>query len=147
MTFIKHTRPERAFTDKVRQGNVEPKERTQCDAIGEELHDKLLFEQIHRSIIKDKLYLDPAFSRKTYIKLCLMNKNRVAKLVQKHAGTNLNGYINGLRLEHAARLLREKPELPIKAVAIDSGFRSRRTFYRLFAEKYGVTPTIYKERL
>lgn len=143
MTVADHTGFGRTFIGKTRQGGDEP-----CnEAGGEGQHDRLLFEQIHRSIVRDKLYLDPAFSRKTYIKLCLVNKNRVAKLVQRYARTNLNGYINGLRLEHAAWLLRERPELPIKAVAIDSGFRSRRTFYRLFVAKYGVTPTIYKENL
>ena len=143
MTVADHTGFGRAFIGKTRQGGDEP-----CnEAGGEGLHDRLLFEQIHQSIVRDKLYLDPAFSRKTYIKLCLVNKNRVAKLVQRYAGTNLNGYINSIRLEYALRLMRENPDLPIKAVAFDSGFRCLRTFYRLFLKKYGVTPTKYKERL
>lgn len=106
-----------------------------------------LFEQAQREIMDGKLFLNPAFSRDTYMSLCPMNKNGVARLMQRYAETNLNGYINGMRLEYALRLMRENPDLPIKAVAFDSGFRCLRTFYRLFFKKYGVTPTKYKERL
>lgn len=115
--------------------------------IHDELHDRQLFEEAHRAIVDRALFLDPAFSRDTYIKLCLVNKNGVARLMRKYAGTNLNGYINGLRLEYASRLLRKDRDIPIKAVAIDSGFKNLRTFYRLFARKYGMTPTQYKETL
>lgn len=109
--------------------------------------DRSMFEQAQREIIDRKLFLNPSFSRNTYMKLCLINKNGVAKLMQRYAGTNLNGYINGIRLEYAVRLMHENQDLPIKAVAYDSGFRCLRTFYRLFLKKYGVTPTKYKERL
>lgn len=113
----------------------------------DELHDRALFEQVQREIIDRKLFLNPSFSRNTYMKLCLINKNGVAKLMQRYAGTNLNGYINGMRLEYAVQLMHKNHDLPIKAVAWDSGFRCLRTFYRLFLKKYGVTPTKYKERL
>ena len=46
-----------------------------------------------------------------------------------------------------ARLLREDPRLPVKAAALDSGFGSLRTFYRLFLARYGVTPARYRDNL
>ncbi len=109
--------------------------------------DRLLFDEAHKAIVGGRLYLDPGFSRDSYIRLCLVNKNRVAGLVRRYAGTNLYGYVNGLRLEHAARLLREDPRLPVKAAALDSGFGSLRTFYRLFLARYGVTPAKYRDNL
>lgn len=112
-----------------------------------ELRYKALFEQAHRTITAGKLYLNPDFSRDTYIKLCLANKNLVAQIVRRYTGTNLNGYINGLRLEHSLVLMRTQPDLPIKAVALDSGFSSLRSFYRLFMARYGVTPTKFKKSL
>lgn len=117
------------------------------DGRDDELHDRLLFERVHRLIVDGKLFLDPGFSRETYIKLSLVNKNKVGQLVQRYAGTNLNGYINDMRLEYAVGLLHEKPDMPIKALVVDSGFSSVRTFYRLFTAKYGVTPTQYRDNL
>ena len=109
--------------------------------------ERELFEQIHQTIVEQQLFLDPDFSRTKFIKIGLVNKNKVARMLQQYAGTNLNGYINGMRLEYAARLLREHPADPIKAIAANSGFNSLRTFYRLFSEKYGMSPVEYKEKL
>ena len=109
--------------------------------------ERELFEQIHQTIVEQQLFLDPGFSRTRFIKIGLVNKNKVARMLQQYAGTNLNGYINGMRLEYAARLLHEHPADPIKAIAANSGFNSVRTFYRLFSEKYGMSPVEYKEKL
>ena len=109
--------------------------------------ERELFEQIHQTIVEQQLFLDPGFSRTKFIKIGLVNKNKVARMLQQYAGTNLNGYINGMRLEYAARLLREHPADHIKAIAANSGFNSVRTFYRLFSDKYGMSPVEYKEKL
>lgn len=109
--------------------------------------DRELFERIHRLIVGDKLFLDPAFSREHVIKLALINKNKVAKMFQQFAHTNFNGYVNALRLEYALALMHSQPEMPIKAVAYDAGFNSVRTFYRAFEKAYGKTPVEYKASL
>lgn len=108
--------------------------------------ERELFYRIHRVIVSQQLFLDPAFSRKKFIKIGLINKNRVAELVRKYAGTNLNGYINGLRLEYACRWMKEHPDAPIKAVALSCGYNNVRTFYRQFMNRYGQTPTQSKEK-
>lgn len=109
--------------------------------------EKELFKQIHQIIVEQQLFLDPDFSRSKFIKIGLVNKNKVARMLKQYAGTNLTGYINGMRLEYAVQLLREHPADPIKAIAANSGFNSVRTFYRLFSEKYGMSPLEYKEKL
>ena len=52
-----------------------------------------------------------------------------------------------MRLAYAEGLMRTRPDLPIKAVALESGFSSLRTFYRLFMARYGMTPTTYRKSL
>lgn len=113
----------------------------------ESVRDKELFERINQTIIEQQLFLDPEFSREKFIRLGLINKNKVGQLLQQYANTNLNGYINNLRLEYALELIRTQPDVPVKAVAIDSGFNNARTFYRLFQAKYGKTPAEYKDSL
>ena len=106
-----------------------------------------LFEQIHHRIISEQLFLDPDFSREHIIRLGLINKNKVALLFRQFANTNFNGYINALRLEYALNMMREQPDVPIKAIAYDAGFNSIRTFYRAFEKVYGKTPAEYKDTL
>ena len=109
--------------------------------------DKELFEKIHQLIVDRKLFLDPTFSREQYIRLGFINKNKVARMLKENAGMNLTKYINDLRLEYALGLMKTAPDEPLKAIAVDSGFASIRTFYRLFLRKFGVTPTTYRKNL
>ena len=50
--------------------------------------DKELFEQVHRTIVEKKLFLDPDFSRDNVIRIGLINKNKVAQMFREHAHTN-----------------------------------------------------------
>jgi AraC-like DNA-binding protein len=52
-------------------------------------------------------------------------------------------YAYALRLEHAARLLADKPALAIKDVACRSGFASPAHLSRLFKKEHGMTPREY----
>ena len=138
LPVIQETEPENKSAEPKADGETKVMDSTK---------DKKLFERINRTIIEEQLFLDPEFSREKFIRLGLINKNKVAQLLQQYANTNLNGYINSLRLEYASKLIQTQPDIPIKAVAIDSGFNSSRTFYRLFQQKYGMTPSEYKESL
>ena len=110
------------------------------------MSDKELFDRIHRLIVEQQLFLNPSFSRKHYLELGLINKNKAAQLLQLYAHTHLTGYINKLRLDYAVHYMDEHPDDPIKPVALSSGFQNIRTFYRLFLAEFGVTPTTYKNQ-
>lgn len=53
-------------------------------------------------------------------------------------------YINGIRLEKAAALLKEN-DLNITEIALRCGFDSINYFSRLFKKYYNTTPTNYRE--
>lgn len=109
-----------------------------------EKRERELFERVHKIITEQQLYLDPMFSRKKFITISFVNKNKVARLLTKYTGTNLNGYINGLRVDYALKLMLEHPDASLKAISADAGFNNIRTFYRAFFAKFGVTPSTYK---
>lgn len=54
-------------------------------------------------------------------------------------------YIINLRLEAAARLLRES-NLPISAIVNEVHFAGQYMFYKRFQQKYGMTPAEYRKR-
>ena len=72
-----------------------------------EKRERELFERVHKIITEQQLYLDPMFSRNKFITISFVNKNKVARLLTKYTGTNLNGYINGLRVDYALKLMLE----------------------------------------
>ena len=61
-----------------------------------------------------------------------------------HRHQTLSIFINHCRLEYAKELLAVSPEMTIDDIASASGFGTRRTFSRLFKERYSITPTEYR---
>lgn len=59
--------------------------------------------------------------------------------------TTFYTYINGLRIEYAAKLLRTTTN-PVTHIQIASGFTSKTTFRKYFQDHYGCTPTEYREQ-
>ena len=67
-------------------------------------------------------------------------------LLKKHYGKSFKEYLLDVRLEKAAELLREHPELTVKKVAQSVGYENTSHFYHLFREKYGMGPKEIAER-
>lgn len=52
-------------------------------------------------------------------------------------------YINNLRLEYAAKMLKNYPDYTVDTIAQECGM-STQSLYRLFSGKFGVTPTDFQ---
>jgi AraC family L-rhamnose operon regulatory protein RhaS len=55
-------------------------------------------------------------------------------------------YLNHCRLEHAARLLRQRPEVSVTEIAQTCGFSSSQYFATVFGKRYGCAPGLYREK-
>ncbi|WP_446715728.1 helix-turn-helix transcriptional regulator [Bacteroides sp. GD17] len=106
--------------------------------------NKMVFQKLDFLIRKEKLYLSTDLSRDDLAKRVHMNNTRFAKMIKENTGTNLNGYINNIRLKHAIQLLKEHPEYTLRAIAEASGINSMPTFHNLFKSKTGMTPAEFK---
>ena len=60
--------------------------------------------------------------------------------------TSLSAFVTACRVEHAARLLLERPEMPVVQVATASGFSSVNHFGRSFKSAYGLSPTEFRRQ-
>ena len=105
--------------------------------------EKLLFDQIDRIIVKQKLFLQPGFSRDEAAALAKITPKHLSALFQQFAN-GFPDYINTLRLEYSVTILKTKPNYTVEGISQESGFSSRQTFHRLFVEKYGLTPTEFR---
>lgn len=68
-------------------------------------------------------------------------------LFSAYCKLSFNNYINDLRMEYAARLLKEKPNYTIEAIGTECGVPIRQTFHRLFVKKFGMTPAEYRKSM
>ncbi|MGM9749288.1 MAG: helix-turn-helix transcriptional regulator, partial [Candidatus Cryptobacteroides sp.] len=69
--------------------------------------------------------------------------NLFASVFKDNTGTTFTRYINNLRLEYSVVLMKEKPHYTINAIASECGFPNPSTFYRLFFERFSMTPSEY----
>lgn len=102
-----------------------------------------LFSRLKRLMDEEKLFLDPDISREKVAQILSTNKQYLSEAITQYAGLTFTNYIIAFRLSYACNLLLHTSDT-IESVASQSGFSSARTFYRLFRQKTGVSPTQFR---
>ena len=117
----------------------------QPDTPLESMSSEALFVHISQAIVKEQLFLDPAFDRQAAIDRFHLSKERIgAAFAQGSDYASITDFINECRLEYAVTLLRDQPSLPITHVAQASGFSDANYFGRKFKARFGLSPTDYR---
>ena len=93
---------------------------------------------------QEELFKDPDLSRDTLAARLGTNRTYLADAVKSCAGQTLGDFVNHLRLRWAAEALSQESVLSVSAVGEDAGFASRSTFYRLFQQHYGMSPSAFR---
>ncbi|MFC5407522.1 helix-turn-helix domain-containing protein [Cohnella soli] len=68
-----------------------------------------------------------------------MNARRLAKTFKQAMGISIADYLNGVRMEKAADLLRNS-KLSVNEILLRVGYENESYFYRMFKNRYGMTP-------
>ena len=74
------------------------------------------------------------------------NKSYISRYFKNSFGTGINKYITMLRLKKAITLMHERKH-SLTYCALESGFNSVRTFYRVFSEEFSCTPKEYLNKI
>lgn len=113
----------------------------------EQRSDEKLFSKFDWQVKEQKLYLNYQLGRDDYAQLMGVDRNRFAAILKKFTSNNLSAYLNNLRLEYSVSLFREHPDWSINKVAEESALPRISTFYRLFKDKYGISPNSFRKTL
>lgn len=76
---------------------------------------------------------------------CAMSYCHFSRTFRRVAGVTLREYILRERIDRAARLLLNAPDLSVKAVGLEAGFRDLSHFARMFRRFQGVSPSEYRK--
>ena len=110
------------------------------------LSDEQLFQHIHDVIVRERLFLDPKFERQTIMDRFQLSKERAGAVFSKGSEhTKLTNYIQQLRLEYAAKLLVEQPDMSIVQIAAECGFSSHKYFSDRFRLHFSMTPSEFRK--
>lgn len=126
----------------------EESEHFQMEHINNVSPDYKIFLQFDEKVRNEKLYLSYQMQRDDFARLMGVDRNRFASIIKEYTGGgNLNSYLNDMRLEYSIFLLKNNPEMSIQEVGEASALPSSTTFYRLFKEKYDISPKVFREQL
>ena len=104
------------------------------------------FLRMETLIVDKKLFLAPGFGRDELCRIANVSKNDISPMLRRYAGVdNVTDYINRLKIEYSIKLMCDKPHLSIEAIATESNFASRSTFYRVFQKICGMSPAQYQK--
>lgn len=103
---------------------------------------KQLDEVMHR----DHLFCNEELTRDEVCRAMRTNRTTFSQKLKQAYDKTFSEYLRDLRLEKAARLLRET-DMPIDQVAFSVGLKSVSGFHRNFLLSYGMTPKEYREQL
>ena len=112
-----------------------------------DIADKALMESLTRLIDGEQLYLDPALDQEALAQRLGVHRNMISKVVNTVYGKPFAAYIGECRIRHAILLLSDpaNDHLSLEAIAFDSGFSTRQTFYRAFKAQTGISPAAYRK--
>ena len=92
----------------------------------------------------DHIYTDTDMDRNRLAQLLGTNEHYVTDAISTCTdGKSINGFLNEYRLRYAARLLATTKD-PVALIAELSGF-SRSSFFRIFSDAYGMSPSDYRK--
>ncbi len=100
-------------------------------------------EKIESAIEYIKHNYNRSISREGLACMVSINPDYLGKLFKQYTGLRLNDYINKLRIENAAILLKST-EKSITEIAFEVGFDSMSTFYRLFTTYHKTNPVTFR---
>jgi len=144
----------KVLTEKNRRllAEIEQREREQQQAI-EELEaapeaeltaEQQLYRRLCELMKQPDVYTNPDLDRSRLAQLLGTNEHYVTDAISTCAdGKSVNGFLNEYRVRHAARLLATTND-SVALIAELSGF-SRSSFFRIFSEVYGMSPSDYRK--
>ncbi len=87
---------------------------------------------------------DTAFDRETFAREMLVSSSTLYNKVHAITGKTVVEFVNSIRLEEAAKILRAEPTITIVDLAARVGFNTPKYFSRCFRKQFGVLPKGYQ---
>ncbi|NTS78742.1 helix-turn-helix domain-containing protein [Catenovulum sp. SM1970] len=107
-----------------------------------------LDQQLTALVEKEKLYLDESLSLGKLAALLGITRNQLSELFNIHKQVSFYQYFNDLRFEESVNLLKaNNQQMSVLDIAYRAGFNNKNSFYKVFKEKAGMTPSEYRKQL
>ena len=96
---------------------------------------------------EQELYLDEYLTLQKVADFTKESPQHISQTLSTYLNTNFYDYVNEFRLNLVEAKLKDETfaKFSIIGIAVDCGFKSKSTFYKLFKKKNGITPSEYRK--
>lgn len=94
----------------------------------------------------DKVFCDEDLNLKRLADMLSLTPHQLSEFLNKHLDISFNYYINRLRIDEAAYLMKCQPERSITSICYSVGFNSKSAFYEAFTKFIGISPSRYRKK-
>lgn len=106
-----------------------------------------LYQRLLDLLESEKIYLDPEVNAKTLENLLGTNKKYLYEAIKQCSGTNLRGLFNRYKVNNVKEMMEKaitsRSIFSLNQYSVSSGFNSSTSFYRVFRQYTGLTPSGY----
>lgn len=104
-----------------------------------------LGERLNTLLIKDKVFLDSNLKANDLADKLEISRHQLTEFINQELECSFNELMNKHRINHIKKdlLNKDKKHLSISGLANEAGFKSTATFYRVFKDQTGFTPSEY----
>lgn len=106
----------------------------------------LLMQSITHLMEEKQRFKDPDLKISDVALELNTNARYISDCIKSVKGCSFIQYVNGYRIEHAQKLLREQPDQKISSIYLSSGFTNDSSFFRIFKSVTGMTPNEWKKQ-
>ena len=104
-----------------------------------------LKEEMDEVMKLEKPYLNHGFSLNSFADRLGYSSKKVSQVLNDNYEMGFSAYANGFKVGSACELILKNEEWTLEAIGLESGFKSRSSFFAAFKKYKGVTPRQYKE--
>lgn len=129
------------------QGKTEEEEK-ETKSLGNEKIDTL-YTKLCSLMDNERLYAEAQLTREKVAERLGTNRTYLTTVIKEKTGMSFLQFINTYRINDAIRILsdKEKMNYPLKQIWYDLGFSSASTFFKLFQQTVGITPSAYRKQV
>ncbi len=142
--FAKEANQSRRYS-KESETNVQ--ERTKELSVKEEEFESVLNKRLISYMENSKPYLNPDFNLQVLSDYLLVSRHQLSSTINTKQKMNFFEFVNSYRVNEVKKLMSDEAKSDLKnyELAFEAGFNSKATFYRIFKQMTGQTPSDYRE--
>lgn len=107
-----------------------------------------LYTELCRLMENERLYTEAQLTREKMAERLGTNRTYLIKVIKEKTNMNYLQFVNSYRINEAIKILSNKDMVsyPLKQIWSDLGFSSPSTFFKLFQQAVGITPSTYRKQ-